>query len=42
MTTTNKLHAGDAFPEITVKSLDGGDVTLGKPAEGTDWQMVIV
>ena len=42
MTTTHKLHAGDAFPEITVKSLDGSDVTLGKPADGTDWQMVIV
>lgn len=42
MTTTNKLHAGDTFPEIIVKSLDGSDVTLGKPADGTDWQMVVV
>ena len=40
--TATKLKAGDAFPEITVKSLDGEDVTLGKPAEGTDWQMIVV
>ncbi|MEM7650672.1 MAG: redoxin domain-containing protein [Pseudomonadota bacterium] len=40
--TTSKLMAGDAFPEITVKALDGADVTLGNAAEGTDWQMIVV
>lgn len=37
-----KLKAGNKFPAITVKSLDGADVTLGKPAKGTDWQMIVV
>lgn len=34
--------AGSKLPEITVKSWDGSDVTLGSPAEGTDWQMIVV
>ncbi len=34
--------AGDIFPEITVKSLNDQDVTLGKPAKGTDWQMIVI
>ena len=42
MGSTTKLHAGDAFPEITVQSLDGGAVTLGTLAAGTDWQMIVV
>lgn len=40
--TTTKLMAGDVFPQITVKSLDGTDVTLGQPTEGTDWQMIVI
>lgn len=40
--STQKLHPGDVFPVITVKDLEGNDVTLGKPAEGSDWQMVVV
>ena len=40
--TQTKLAAGDAFPKITVKSLEGDDITLGQPKEGTDWQMIIV
>lgn len=40
--TSNKLKAGDPFPQITVNSLDGQEVTLGKPVTGTDWQIVIV
>lgn len=40
--TSTKLKAGDAFPHITVKTHDGKDVTLGQPAEGTDWQMIVV
>ena len=39
---TSKLAAGDQFPQITVKTLDDQTVTLGQPAEGTDWQMIIV
>jgi len=34
--------AGDTFPAISVKSLDGKEVTLGRPADGTDWQMIVV
>ena len=39
---TAKLHAGDEFPDIMAKSLDGPDVKLGQPASGTDWQMIVV
>jgi len=39
---TNKLHPGSVFPEITVSSLAGDKVTLGKPTNGADWQLVIV
>ena len=28
--TATKLKAGDTFPDITVKSLDGTNVTLGE------------
>lgn len=37
-----KLMAGDTFPAISVKTLDGKEVTLGRPADGTDWQMIVV
>ncbi len=40
--TTVKIEAGAAFPNISVKNLAGDNVVLGKPAAGTDWQMVIV
>ena len=40
--TQTKLAAGEAFPEIIVKSLEGDDITLGQPKEGADWQMIIV
>ena len=40
--TIHKLIAGDKFPEITVKSQDGTDITLGNPIEGTNWQMIVV
>lgn len=39
---TPKLHPGSNFPATTVKSLEGADITLGQPAAGTDWQMVVV
>lgn len=38
----HKLTAGDSFPAQTVAKLGGGDVTLGKPADGKEWQMVVV
>ncbi|PSK81009.1 peroxiredoxin [Limimaricola soesokkakensis] len=30
------------LPEITLPRLGGGEITLGKPLEGRDWQMVVV
>lgn len=39
---STKLIAGSKFPVITVKSLDGQDITLGQAKEGTDWQMIVV
>ncbi len=42
MTTTTKLHAGSIFPAITVKDSNEQSVTLGTPAKGTDWQMIVV
>lgn len=40
--TTQKLSAGSAFPELTVPQLGGGTLALGKPAQGRDWQIVVV
>ncbi|MEM9243872.1 MAG: redoxin domain-containing protein [Pseudomonadota bacterium] len=40
--TTTKLPAGSIFPSIEVKNLDGDTILLGKPASGTDWQMIVV
>jgi peroxiredoxin len=37
-----KFQAGDVFPEIALPSVGGGKVTLGKPKNGHDWQMVVV
>ncbi|QTH64250.1 redoxin family protein [Psychrosphaera ytuae] len=40
---TNKLHAGQPFPNIQVTLDSGKDVTLGKPQNpDADWQMVVV
>lgn len=36
------LTAGAAFPAITVDRLGGDQITLGQPAAGRDWQLVIV
>ena len=36
------VNAGAAFPATTVAKLGGGTLTLGTPAEGRDWQMVVV
>ena len=37
-----KIKAGEQFPEISVNALDGSIENIGKPADGTDWKMVIV
>ena len=37
-----KFQAGDVFPEIALPRVGGGEVTLGKPKNGHDWQMVVV
>lgn len=37
-----KLIAGSQFPQIKVTSLSGQTLTLGAPAVGYDWQMVVV
>ncbi len=39
---TTKIEAGSAFPQISVTSLAGNAVTLGQPADGCDWQLVVV
>ena len=40
--TSRKLHPGDTFPNITAKTLEGTELTLGKPLNGKDWQLVVV
>jgi peroxiredoxin len=37
-----KLVAGATFPEVTVPRLGGGELELGSPSDGRDWQMVVV
>lgn len=37
-----KFQAGTVFPEIIIPSVGGDNVTLGKPKNGHDWQMVVV
>ena len=39
---TNKLAAGDKFPRINVKTLNGEEVILGVPKNGATWQLVVV
>ena len=39
---SNKFKAGDLFPVITLATLDGEQITLGKPQAGADWRMVVV
>lgn len=42
MSAQHKLAAGEPFPAITVPTLEGGMVELGKPCEDADWKMVVV
>ena len=37
-----KLTAGQEFPKMDVAKIGGGTLTLGKPQEGRDWQLVVV
>ncbi|MDR8524921.1 peroxiredoxin-like family protein [Shewanella fidelis] len=37
-----KLAAGAALPPITLPTLAGKSVTLGVPAPGCDWQLVVI
>jgi peroxiredoxin len=39
---TNKLHAGDQFPDIEVQLLSDEKVNLSKPTNGADWKLVVV
>lgn len=36
------LKSGETFPRQSVARLGGGTLDLGTPAEGRDWQMVVV
>jgi peroxiredoxin len=38
----NKFTAGDAFPAISLKTINDGEVEIGKPLDERDWHMVIV
>ena len=40
--SSNKLSAGDKFPDLAVKKLGGGEFKLGVPQNGATWQMVVV
>ncbi|MBT0957883.1 redoxin family protein [Alphaproteobacteria bacterium KMM 3653] len=40
--SSQKIPAGSQLPAITVSKLAGGDLTLGAPQDGYDWQMVVV
>ena len=39
---SRKFKAGDEFPRITLPKVGGGELTLGQPLNGRDWQMVVV
>ena len=39
---TQKIRAGAPFPNITVTTLDGNSTSLGEPANGHDWKLVVV
>lgn len=40
--TSTKLKAGEKFPKINVRSLNGENIILGNPSGNSDWQMVVV
>ncbi|MEO9863900.1 MAG: redoxin family protein [Yoonia sp.] len=40
--SSHKTPAGSQFPAIEVAKLGGGELTIGVPQKGYDWQMVVV
>jgi len=40
--TNPKPLVGETFPKITVSKLGGGNLDLGNPGNGSDWQLVVV
>ncbi|NQY89500.1 MAG: AhpC/TSA family protein [Colwellia sp.] len=42
LTYTKKVHAGSTFPALTTTLLNGEKISLGKPRNGADWQLVVV
>jgi len=40
--TSTKLKAGDPFPQFMLPSVGGGNIKVGEPQGGNDWQMVVV
>ena len=40
--SSQKTPAGSRFPAIKVSKLGGGELTLGAPQGGYEWQMVVV
>ena len=36
------LQSGETFPKQTVARVGGGELVLGEPEGGHDWQMVVV
>ena len=39
---SRKFAAGDEFPRFVLPKVGGGELTLGQPLNGHDWQMVVV
>jgi len=39
---SQKLSAGSTFPPLVVKSLDGKEADISKPADGVDWRLIVV
>jgi len=39
---SRKFTAGDLFPSIRLNTLNHGEIELGNPLNGKDWQMVVV
>ena len=40
--TSTKLKAGDPFPKFMLPAVRGGNIKVGEPQGGNDWQMVVV
>lgn len=40
--TNRKPLVGEIFPKITVPKVGGGEIELGAPSDGHDWQLVVV